>query len=78
MTKWLMERDVLDAVCELHSDQKFMKATEKGLTFKNIPFDSTWHNIEKREDLRSKIHTLVMQSRRSVDVQKPIAEFFAS
>ncbi len=78
MTKWLMERDVLDDVCKLYPDRKFIKATSKGLPFKNIPFDPDWHKLTETFDLRGKIHDLVMQAPLNVNLEGQLLKFFES
>ncbi len=82
LTKWVMERKVLEDVCDLYPDRTFLKATRSGLEFKNIPFEpNVFSEIKHSIDLRSRIHELVMHSPLRVtplDVESALDCFFTS
>lgn len=82
LTKWVMERKVLDDVCELYKERSFIKATRGGLAFKNILFEpNVLQEIEESSDLRSKIHELVMNHPLNVSsssVEEALGSFLKS
>ncbi len=82
LTKWVMERKVLDDVCDLYPDRTFLKANRGGLEFKNIPFEpNLFSEMKCSNDLRSRIHDLVMNSPLEVtsfDVEHALDRFFTS
>lgn len=80
VTKWIMERDVLDAVCKDYPDRTFLKASSQGLLFNHIVYDPTWHTkMGPLKDLRERIHAGVMETPLQVkDVEKSIDLFFES
>jgi hypothetical protein len=49
ITKWKMERDVLDDVARQYPSKTFIKASSKGLPFKNILHDPNWSKNCKTE-----------------------------
>ena len=82
LTKWIMERDVLDEVCTHHPDTTFLKASSKGLPFKNIPYDSNWYkNLGPSRDIRNEIFSHVMDTPlpvQSTNVEDSLSLFFTS
>jgi len=82
ITKWLMERDVLDEVAKNNQDKIFLKASAKGLSFENIftsqDFDQ---NISGGINLREKIESLILSTSLKVDgnaVEANLEIFFQS
>ncbi len=81
MTKWFMERDVLDAVCEEHQERVFLKASSKGLSFKNIPFDPNWYLLKDNRDIRGEVFRNVMDTPLNInqaDIDDALNIFFKS
>ncbi len=63
-TKWLMERDVIDAVAKAYPDRSFYDATGNGLTFKEVsakPFAEK--RFKEKENLHGKIENLILDSK---------------
>ncbi len=82
ITKWIMERDVLDEVAKNNPDKTFLKASAKGLSFNNIPANQDFDGIiHGNIDLREKIQELIKKTSLDVvtaDVQSALDTFFQS
>jgi len=82
LTKWVMERKVIDDVCDLYPEKTFIKATSGGLTFKNILFrPNVLAEIKKVFDLRSRIHELALNfplNTTSSEIEGALDHFFKS
>ncbi len=62
--KWMMEKDVIDAVAKAYPDRSFYDATGNGLTFKEVPAKPfSEKRFKEKENLAGKIENLILDSK---------------